>query len=427
MPTVAEDPQQIQKKRHVGNDFVHIIWCEHIRDYNPLTITSRFNEAHIVIYPEPSGLFRIQVFRNIVNPLFGPAQHGMLVCKRLLPKIVRETAINADVSVSSQFNPESFSQPYMQRKRLLGETHSRLRAPPSSQGFFRYNAMLFGQQTVLQPTAATSAGSNSPTPGTLPNPLPGPPSTAAPTPASVRASAQIVLPPGRAPVPMAARPMTMPPGTTMPLQMSSLPPPSVPAPQMPPPPQSLPPSSLPPSSLPSSSGPALSSFICISPVSKPVSLPDQQTIPPPNTQGEITQPEPAPPGFLPSSVLSPPLLVPTAGQGSLSASGSPATRPASVMTMNSSSDSSFRTQSVNDYTIPPPSVAGLPQSSSPTPGDTPALIPPPASLPPPVVSAQSSGNVSLSLQDELHQQQLLLEQQQQQIQQMQLQFQFPQQ
>lgn len=30
MPTKENDPQQIQKKRQVGNDHVHIVWNEHI-------------------------------------------------------------------------------------------------------------------------------------------------------------------------------------------------------------------------------------------------------------------------------------------------------------------------------------------------------------------------------------------------------------
>jgi hypothetical protein len=55
---------QVAKKRHVGNDFVHIVWSEHKRDYNPDTIVSQFNDAHIVIYPLPSGLFRIQIFKK---------------------------------------------------------------------------------------------------------------------------------------------------------------------------------------------------------------------------------------------------------------------------------------------------------------------------------------------------------------------------
>lgn len=41
------DDQQILKKRHVGNDMVHVVWSEHTRDYRPGTITSQFNDAHV--------------------------------------------------------------------------------------------------------------------------------------------------------------------------------------------------------------------------------------------------------------------------------------------------------------------------------------------------------------------------------------------
>jgi len=260
MPTHPDDPQQIQKKRHVGNDFVHIIWCEHIRDYNPLTITSRFNEAHIVIYPESNGLFRVQVFRNLVNPLFGPAQHGMLVCKSLLPKIVRETAINADISVSSQFNPETFTQPHLQRLRTLEEAHSRLLAAQSSQGFFRYQQLMFGQQTVLAPaqpaTSSAPASTQAPPPSSIPIPVASMPSVqlvsspplthAPPAPASsgrnsldeygpmgpVARAPAVIIPAKLPPMPMA--PLDIPPPMDLP-PMPMAPLDSVPSPKSPPP------------------------------------------------------------------------------------------------------------------------------------------------------------------------------------------------
>lgn len=75
------DEQQILKKRHVGNDLVHIVWSEHSREYRPSTITSQFNDAHIVIYPLPNGLFRIQIFRKDDRTLFGPLCDGMVVSK----------------------------------------------------------------------------------------------------------------------------------------------------------------------------------------------------------------------------------------------------------------------------------------------------------------------------------------------------------
>jgi len=101
MPTVPEDPQQLHKKRHVGNDMIHIIWSEHGRDYSPNTITSQFNDAHIIVYPLPNGLFRIQVAKKEKLTLFGPLLHGMIVNKKILPYLVRQTAINACRSTRS--------------------------------------------------------------------------------------------------------------------------------------------------------------------------------------------------------------------------------------------------------------------------------------------------------------------------------------
>lgn len=59
-----EDEQQVSKKRHIGNDMVHIVWSEHDREYLPFTITSDFGDIIIVIYPLKrchQGLYRIQV------------------------------------------------------------------------------------------------------------------------------------------------------------------------------------------------------------------------------------------------------------------------------------------------------------------------------------------------------------------------------
>ena len=62
MPTAASDPQQVAKKRHLGNDNVTIVWNEHKRDYLPITVTSEFNDVVIVISPmERKGLVRIKV------------------------------------------------------------------------------------------------------------------------------------------------------------------------------------------------------------------------------------------------------------------------------------------------------------------------------------------------------------------------------
>jgi len=118
MPT-REDEQQIEKKKHIGNDFVHIIWSEHKRDYKPTTITSHFNGAHIVIYPLPNGLFRIQVFRKERLSFFGPLLDGMVVNKEILVPLVRQTAINA--SRRARNLSKGFKKPFPTRNAFIKE------------------------------------------------------------------------------------------------------------------------------------------------------------------------------------------------------------------------------------------------------------------------------------------------------------------
>jgi hypothetical protein len=119
MPTVHKDPQQILKKRHVGNDIIHVIWDEHLRDYNPQTIASQFNDAHIIIYPLPNGLFRIQTAQKKEVGSFGPLVHNMVVTKESLPILARQTALNANQVVRS--NQEAYLGQFVGRKDALND------------------------------------------------------------------------------------------------------------------------------------------------------------------------------------------------------------------------------------------------------------------------------------------------------------------
>merc|ERR1712137_339514 len=119
MPSNPSDVQQIHVKRHVGNDIVHIVYSEHTSDYEPTTITSQFNDAHIIVYPLPNGLFRIQIYRKENVQLFGPLIHGMCVNKKLLVPLVRQTAINANRYV--RYNTGGYTRPFPTRARALDE------------------------------------------------------------------------------------------------------------------------------------------------------------------------------------------------------------------------------------------------------------------------------------------------------------------
>ncbi|KAL0236943.1 hypothetical protein PCE1_000340 [Barthelona sp. PCE] len=66
--------QEIHKKRHVGNDFIHIIFST---DYKPGTIKSQFNYAHYVVYPVGDGDgWTVSITKREEMPFLGPLQEG---------------------------------------------------------------------------------------------------------------------------------------------------------------------------------------------------------------------------------------------------------------------------------------------------------------------------------------------------------------
>ena len=114
----------LRKKRHVGNDYVHVVWSEHWLDYAADTVSSHFNHVHIVLYPVHSQqqqplACRVQLFSKPSVPLFGPLQSHMLVPLHALPALVRLTAINANRAIRQ--STADYQPPYATRRALLHE------------------------------------------------------------------------------------------------------------------------------------------------------------------------------------------------------------------------------------------------------------------------------------------------------------------
>ncbi|XP_070578074.1 ral GTPase-activating protein subunit alpha-1-like isoform X2 [Ptychodera flava] len=93
MPTAPDD--LTKKLRHLGNDEVHIVWSEHTRDYRRGIIATEFGDVLICIYPLPNQLYRVQIQRKPEVQYFGPLFDGAIVGHKVLPGLVRATAINA--------------------------------------------------------------------------------------------------------------------------------------------------------------------------------------------------------------------------------------------------------------------------------------------------------------------------------------------
>ena len=129
MPTNEEnDPYYINKKRHIGNDYVNIIYNDSGSPFDFDTFSSQFNRVNIVITPEivtqrPSFLpenntkhealdepdkvdltdmtdivfFNVQTFCSPSFPQISPAATPKIVSAKVLPGFVRQLALNASV------------------------------------------------------------------------------------------------------------------------------------------------------------------------------------------------------------------------------------------------------------------------------------------------------------------------------------------
>lgn len=114
MPTNLErDPQCSAKKRHIGNDYVSIVYNDSGMDYAFDTLPSQFNFINIVVSPHSisteavspthaligaeNSFFRVEMQRRPDMPDIGPLSEPKLVSAQSLPGFVRQAAIHANI------------------------------------------------------------------------------------------------------------------------------------------------------------------------------------------------------------------------------------------------------------------------------------------------------------------------------------------
>ncbi|CAG8567712.1 8513_t:CDS:1 [Dentiscutata erythropus] len=108
MPTDLErDPQCSLKKRHIGNDYVTIVYNDSGHEYAFDTLPSHFNYINIVISPHSlrnqtestnnNSFFKIQMQRRLDMPEIGPITEFKMVSSEALPAFARQTALHANI------------------------------------------------------------------------------------------------------------------------------------------------------------------------------------------------------------------------------------------------------------------------------------------------------------------------------------------
>nr|XP_020477632.1 ral GTPase-activating protein subunit alpha-1 [Monopterus albus] len=96
-----QDHNLTKKLRHLGNDEVHIVWSEHSRDYRQGIIPTEFGDVLIIIYPMKNHMYSVHILKKPEVPFFGPLFDGAIVDMKILPTMVRATAINASRALKS--------------------------------------------------------------------------------------------------------------------------------------------------------------------------------------------------------------------------------------------------------------------------------------------------------------------------------------
>lgn len=109
MPFNPDDPQCNNKKRHIGNDYVRIVWNDSGNPYRFDTLATQFQFVNIVIEPHSFGAisafsnndheseyFKVTVQRALGMTEFAPIGHFKIISAENLPLFVRQLSLLAD-------------------------------------------------------------------------------------------------------------------------------------------------------------------------------------------------------------------------------------------------------------------------------------------------------------------------------------------
>ncbi|RCH77934.1 Rap1 GTPase-activating protein 2, partial [Rhizopus stolonifer] len=119
LPSKAGDKQQIQRKRHIGNDIVCLVFVEGNQPFNPTAIKSQFLHVFIIVHKESwkdTHAWRVEIVYVEDVPPFGPPLPGksaVFFDKKELESYLVAKLVNAEYAA---FKSPKFALP-MNRAR----------------------------------------------------------------------------------------------------------------------------------------------------------------------------------------------------------------------------------------------------------------------------------------------------------------------
>lgn len=102
LPHSKSERQQLERKRHIGNDIVAIVFQENETVFNPECITSQFLHVYLVITPLDSqgNRFKVTVIHRDSVPSFGPTINypNLFHCDNIFKQWILTKLINAEIA-----------------------------------------------------------------------------------------------------------------------------------------------------------------------------------------------------------------------------------------------------------------------------------------------------------------------------------------
>lgn len=157
LPFTHGDPQQLQRKRHIGNDIVAIVFQERNTPFSPDMIASHFLHAFIVIQPHGDRYYKITVTAREGVPFFSPAlpKNG-IIGKSDLKKFLLTKLINAE---NACYKAEKFAKlEYRTRSSLLQNLVEDLR--DKTKDFLGVNQTMPPESPAKESTKSESGGAS---------------------------------------------------------------------------------------------------------------------------------------------------------------------------------------------------------------------------------------------------------------------------
>ncbi|XP_073996859.1 TSC complex subunit tuberin isoform X2 [Rhodnius prolixus] len=139
MPNAPNDPQANNKKRHIGNNYVTIVYNDSGEDYNFNTLKAQFNYAVVVVEPLEHGTNQVVV--KAKEDLVQQICHTeyKVISDQSVAILARQLALHSNLAsmISSQKNHrarEPYASNWLERLRLIKRIHTKLQQEQQGSG-----------------------------------------------------------------------------------------------------------------------------------------------------------------------------------------------------------------------------------------------------------------------------------------------------